>query len=291
VDVGHLEFDYSIKTMGPLILLAVLVLLPQSSPPQRQNDEANATDHNAHTTIEKQQPNPTAVYQAVTEKNGGPHNGPAEEKAAIKRFDYEFWAFWVNLALVIATFILAIYAVKQASAAQLGARAVINSERPWFVVYIEKAKDDWKGGFEVCCLNQGNTPGEIISMSAHWEFVDKPDNLPVPPDYSHPVQMPDLTLIVHGDSFPIGDGIKPELILGREDRTPDVHGGRQFLAYYGIVVYRDKFFPENAPEGKHETRWCFIYLPEGGLTQSVLRVINPVGKFVRSGPKEFNGYT
>jgi len=180
---------------------------------------------------------------------------------------------------------------KQANAAMLNAQAVINAERPWFVVSL--TLDESGRRFSLSCLNQGNTPGKIISMSADYCFVDKPEDLPIPPVYSSAAVMPDLSLIVHRDSFPIGKGIDPEHVIGQNDRRESVYERIEFLAYYGNVVYRDTLYPESSEEGNHESRWCFIYEPSGlpKLTKAALAVLNPVGTFARSGPVEYNGYT
>jgi hypothetical protein len=164
-----------------------------------------------------------------------------------------------------------------AKAASLNAQAVINTERPWLVVatFFDKDKP------ELCrfgCRNQGNTPAKIISISAQPFFVTNPSALPVPPDYSSPVAMPDLTLFVHTDSFPIGDGLSARQFIESRGRWEQVLHANEFLVYFGNVVYRDTLYPESSPEGLHETRWCFIYQPGGERM------------FLRGGPKEYNGY-
>jgi hypothetical protein len=165
-----------------------------------------------------------------------------------------------------------------AKAAALNAQAVINAERPWLVVatFFEKDKP------ELCrfgCRNQGNTPAKIISISAQPCFATNPSNLPVPPDYSSPVAMPDLTLIVHTDSFQIGHGVSARQFAESRGRWESVVRADEFLVYYGNVVYQDTLYPESSVEGLHETRWCFIYQPGGEKM------------FLRGGPKEYNRYT
>jgi hypothetical protein len=200
----------------------------------------------------------------------------------------EFLAAWI---LVFAAGIGLYVTWRTAKAALLNARAVISVERPWLVVSLTQDERDSRK-FVLVCLNQGNTPAKILALSAHRCFVDRPDNLPVPPDYSHFVQIPDLRLIVHGDSFPIGCGIAPEHVLAEEkDRRELVYQAREFLVYYGNVVYRDTLYPETSSEGQHETRWCFVYQPTPNLTKAALAALNPTGNFVRSGPAEYNGYT
>jgi hypothetical protein len=168
--------------------------------------------------------------------------------------------------------------IKSANAASLNAQAVINAERPWMVVATFFDEDRP----ELCrfgCRNQGDTPAKIVSVSAEICFIEKPDDLPVPPDYSSPVNMPDLTLIVHADSFPIGAGVNPRSVIGGTPHEVLVLTAREFIVYFGNVVYRDTLYPESSAEGLHETRWCFVYQPGGERM------------FLRGGPDEYNRYT
>jgi hypothetical protein len=72
-------------------------------------------------------------------------------------------------------------AKESADAALLNAQAVINAERPWIVVTVErKAETDtfiFKG------KNLGRTPAAIMSDWTEHRFADDPENLPVPPQY------------------------------------------------------------------------------------------------------------
>jgi hypothetical protein len=165
-----------------------------------------------------------------------------------------------------------------AKAASLNAQAVINAERPWLVVatFFDKDRPELR---RFGCRNHGNTPAKIESVSAQISFVDRPDNLPVPPSYSTFVAMPDLTLIINADSFPIGQGVNPMSVIQGTEHELLVLGSREFLAYFGNVVYRDTLYPESSTEGLHETRWCFVYQPGGDKM------------FLRSGPAEYNRYT
>ena len=97
----------------------------------------------------------------------------------------------------------------------MNAQSVINAERSWLVVrpFIKKKENPRLCSFG--CRNQGITPAKIISASAKYVFVNIPDELwRKPPDYSFPVALPDLTLIVHHDSFPIGHGTDAESLIG-----------------------------------------------------------------------------
>ncbi|HEV3219608.1 MAG TPA: hypothetical protein VGZ48_07535 [Candidatus Acidoferrales bacterium] len=182
----------------------------------------------------------------------------------------------IGVGGVVAAMITLEILSQQVEAARLSAQAVINSERPWLIVNVNVDKEKL---FRFGCLNQGRTPAKIVSISAKTDFVESLDALPVPPDYISPVEMPDLDLIVRRDSFPIGKGIDPDSVIKNAGKNSVVGDSREFLIYYGNVIYRDTLYPDSSPEGLHETRWCFVYQPNGET------------KFVRSGPKEYNGYT
>ncbi len=192
-----------------------------------------------------------------------------------KAFGPEFFAAWV---LVVAAGIGLYVTWRTARAALLNAEAVINAERPWLVV-TWSSKPDWPGSFLFGCKNRGNTPAKVVSMSAKYLFVDKPENLPVPPDYSSVVTMPDLPFKVGGDEFDIGNGINATSIIKNAGKQELVETSREFLVYYGNVVYKDTFFPDSSPDGFHETRWCFVYYAAGNKGLK------------RNGPEEYNRYT
>lgn len=213
----------------------------------------------------------------------------AENWSPRKAITPDSWPTWALVVVGICGTIYAartLRAIRQesreikevADAASMNAQAVINAERPWLVVatFFDKDKP------ELCrfgCRNQGKTPAKIISISAQTRFVNNPSDLPIPPDYSSPVAMPDLTLIVHTDSFPIGHGVSARQFVESQGRWESVLHAQEFLAYFGNVIYRDAFHPESSEEGLHETRWCFVYQPGGDKM------------FIRSGPAEYNRYT
>jgi hypothetical protein len=167
---------------------------------------------------------------------------------------------------------------KLAKAALLNAQAAINSERPWLVV-TWRSDDDVAGVFRFGCRNTGNTPAKVISLSAKAMFVDDLDKMATPPDYSSPGILPDLHLIVRTDSFRISPGLNAQSFIESHRKTGLVAESKEFLVYYGNVVYRDTLYPDSAKEGLHETRWCFVYQPQQKK------------KFVRSGPSEYNQYS
>lgn len=277
--------------------IVFLLLAWQGPTPQKAAPDAIKNDAKA---------NQQATRQAIPVKQGAPNsnqgqrskqeNTGGEESIRIvstPKILTESKKDGYDKALVVATCLLVLVggfqiaflwhtvnaARKNAEAALLNAKALINTERPWLVVTWGSSTPYYPGTFLFGCKNRGNTPAKVISMSATYLFIDKPENLPVPPDYSSAATMPDLPFKVGGDEFDIGNGINVWSIIKNSGKEDLVNTSREFLVYYGNVVYRDTFFPDSSPEGCHETRWCFVYHAAGDK------------KLTRSGPEAYNRYT
>jgi hypothetical protein len=171
-----------------------------------------------------------------------------------------------------------LHSEKQAKASMLSAKAVVNTERPWLVV-TWRTDENVAGLFRFGCKNNGNTPATVVSVSARTCFVKNLGDLKTPPDYSSPGTLPDLNFLVHSDSFPIEQGLNATAYVGSHNKESLISDSREFLVYYGNVIYRDALYDESSPDALHETRWCFVYQP------------NANRKFARSGPVEYNRYT
>ena len=210
-------------------------------------------------------------------------------------------------------------------AALLNAQAVINTERAWLTVVIadelaalpdtarnrvenerrqirrvmaERISEEENGEGYMCYIsiqNQGRTPAKIVGGSSAHCFIDRPDNLPIPPDYSTPFFLPDSTFIVTGDSFKIHPGFKPDFILERTGKRGAVDGALKFLIVFGCVVYEDVFALPDGTSGTHETRWCFAYRPSGDKPSLNSMFLSPTEQprpaaFVTCGPPEYSGH-
>ena len=192
---------------------------------------------------------------------------------------------------------------ESAQAALLNAQAVINAERAWIAVRVVPEFDPIPGAHEtvgehnqrvlksvlankegqqtfvISCLNQGRTPARIIGGSFTHRYIDLPDNLPVPANYSGPIFLPDPTLIATGDSFRVHPGFKPEFMLERDKKQVSVGFSGEFLIFYGRIIYEDVFALPDGSKSVHETRWCFAYRA------------SEEKPFVACGPPEYNGHT
>ena len=123
---------------------------------------------------------------------------------------------------------------KAADAALVNAQAVIASERPWLTVII-RWNSSVKGQFFYRAINVGRTPAEFISGESNFTFRDRPDDLPVPPEYSGAINAPERTLIATDDEFDIQPGMTPEAIIKNADMEERIRIGNQFL----LFVWKD----------------------------------------------------
>jgi hypothetical protein len=199
---------------------------------------------------------------------------------------FTFAAVWYQ---AIKTADAAQSAAESANAALLNAQAVINTERPWLVAML--VPDKGKPDVFVCAIkNQGNTPAKIISVSATFMFLPSP--ISVRPEPHYPLlALPNLDLIVHGDSFSVHPGFAPESVIQQADKRATIYERREFLLYFGNVVYRDMLYPEDSDAGRHETKWSFIYNPLDDAAFIKSHVPNQVGTFGPDISKDYHGYT
>lgn len=156
-------------------------------------------------------------------------------------------------------------AKKSADAALLNAKALINSERAWMFIELSIPTDvaGTKTIYDISCVNRGKTPARITDCRIGHCFVDDPENLSLTATDYHPAVMPFPTVKASDNGFR-ADRVHPGAKW--TERKP----GDEFLMYFGYVLYED-IFPtgKNGELGKHETWWCFAYLPYGdSLTPS-----------------------
>lgn len=266
--------------MKQLILLTIIFSYPLRNPPLPHQEISKTTYHDNDTKVINNSPG----SMIIMEVQGKPLEPPAPKDKESNDNKYLAYGDLINFVMAVATIALAIYAVKQTSAtkiaadaARLAAQAAINAERPWLVVCVAPDKDEPRL-FRFGCLNQGRTPAKVVSISARPSFAESQYALKIPPDYSTPAESPRLNLIVNTDSFPIEKGVNAEAYIASNGKEGMIASSGEWLYYYGNVVYRDTLYPDTAPEGLHETRWCFFWHPFKK-------------EFLRGGPKEYNHYT
>jgi hypothetical protein len=201
-----------------------------------------------------------------------------------KAFAPETWSAWALVFVGLAAAFVAWLTLKAiheeaktaketALAAMLNAQAVVNAERAWLVVRIEANE----GSYKVTVLNQGRTPAKLIGGDSSHRFTDLPENLPVPPVYDAPFIMPNQTFIVNRDSFSIRPYFVPEQIIEQSNMKAWIDESRRFLMFYGRIIYEDIFSGARPYPVRHETRWCFAYIPQ-------------TREFRSCGPNEYSGH-
>ncbi len=286
---------YSIGMKRARLVFVVLAVLTCSvatvAKESIQEQDHKAAGHDANG--QSKQTNPPMTVPTEPTK-GVPLQPPAPEErnksVHENKTEADWWPRITNVVTAVGTIALAVIgaiaaciAIKTlryigvqtkhagiaAKAARDGAQAVLDSERPWIVIDIEQERvPPRRCNFLV--VNRGRTPAKIISGSATHVFAASPNDLEIPPIYESPFLFPNKTLIVQSDSFPVYPaGIRPQTMV--------VAGSTEILFFYGTVVYDDVFGTNRHGYVRHETRWCYAYLPDGH-------------RFIRTGPDGSDEY-
>jgi hypothetical protein len=104
-------------------------------------------------------------------------------------FDYAFWGFWVNAALVLGTLVIAIFAVIQAiaakenaRAAELNAKALIESQRAQIAAEAQGnpirdlLSDSRVHRVQIALTNQGSVPAYDLTYESWIELLASPSS-------------------------------------------------------------------------------------------------------------------
>jgi hypothetical protein len=161
-------------------------------------------------------------------------------------------------------------AKESADAALLNAQAVLDSERPWLIVTVEKNEAVARPGyFFFRVTNRGRTPARLIEGGTNHAFRTRPDELPVPPDYQ-PFLLPINTFLAPNDSFCIrrtlaetSEGVYPEGIIAAHKNGPGPSYAGETLFFYGLLVYEDIVGENRQGYVRPETRFCFAFFSNG----------------------------
>jgi hypothetical protein len=160
---------------------------------------------------------------------------------------------------------------KNAEAARLNANAAVNAVRPW--VSISGFYNS--GVFSFSAVNYGNTPAEIISYSANIKFVDKVENLALPPEYKNWKQ-PSFALLSPGGT---SDGAMLELETYNTNAIAVLDPKKPIFVFYFRVLYKNPINSSDPFVTNHESRMCFWYRAKGGQFPRV------------GGPQDYNKHT
>ena len=182
------------------------------------------------------------------------------------------WDLVINTFLMIATIVLAVFAVIQAQDAKLTAKAAMNSQRAWILLESIKAPDqihylenEYRASpqLEFKFNVFGVVPIKIIKSQIRLHFVqlesdgsNEPD-LPIPPNYGeHPgfFQNSAIGRIHYPESeFSIKMALE-NTSISYEEFSLFVNR-ENILCAYGVISYQDAY--EGA--ATRETRFCYVY--------------------------------
>jgi hypothetical protein len=182
------------------------------------------------------------------------------------------WDLIINMALMIATIVLAVFAVIQAKEAKLTAKAAMNSQRAWILLESIKApnqigylENEYRASpqLELIFKVFGVVPIKIIKSQIRLHFVrlklDSPNepDLPTPPNYGgNPgfFRNSGIGRIHYPESeFSIKMDLENTSISYEE--FSEFVSRKNILCAYGVISYQDAY--EGA--ATRETRFCYVY--------------------------------
>jgi hypothetical protein len=152
------------------------------------------------------------------------------------------------------------HASTQAKAALLSVQAVINTERPWIVVRVER-----KGGSEFIftATNVGRTPAEIVAIQTSIPtFVEAKAGLPETPQHANNIlDINEPFLLPPTDTTNL---VRFNINAWGEHRMAGVTSGRVSAFIFGRIAYLDLTEKATGVHTVHETCWCRWYVPVKG---------------------------
>jgi hypothetical protein len=172
-------------------------------------------------------------------------------------------------ALFLTLFVIAWQSVETHAAAKSGedaaeialanTKTLINVERPWLVMAIERDKE-LKNLFRMKAVNRGRTPAQIISISDGCLIAPVRDKLPIPPEYIRVKTLEATDLLIQGEYQTIFEYSRDHLRMAIDDSAwfDCVCEGTHFAYIFGKILYRDLIASKSVEP--HETAWCCILL-------------------------------
>jgi hypothetical protein len=234
----------------------VVLFLPvngseKESHPQKDKSES-ADVSNAAVTVINEQPSPQDQGRAKEQPKGY-----FETLFSANNLPNVALAIVGGLGIVLAW--KTVSATKSAAAAaKLSAQAIINAERPWLLVEINRVEGR-PGEWLVSARNMGETPAELIegyvTAGAHEPGWSPPNEGLLAPFVIT------KTLFVKGESFPILIWNElPQLEFAQGFCRDKDHSEPRFIHVFGRVLYWDVFVDRKAPgSSPHVSQWNFIY--------------------------------
>lgn len=195
----------------------------------------------------------------------------ADQSEAKPPWWHEFLAWpegvtaWL-LMLTLGAIVWQSYATANAAeAALLNARALINAERPWVFMAIEKTGQVIDVDFEtldyftIKAVNKGRTPAAVLFIGEGVTVLSNAKSLPLLPNYVEAVEIRSPVMVAPDGYQVITQVDQSTLRLKLKNSTLyDAAKAAEARVYvFGKVLYRDVFAPLS--ESPHETRWCACF--------------------------------
>jgi hypothetical protein len=243
-----------LKSLGFVITL----LLSQIAPLQPQTEDHSSNHQENAKTEQRPKENPIVINNIDNHQSCD--KCQAKDGTSTSEAERIAWlGIKINLILAAFTLVIAGATIWQASSARLAAKAVVNVERPWFVVTIKvlSETESESGGipYEVRATNHGNTPA--VFFGGDYDMALHPSGFSPPKDFVSPMFAPIQTFFVKSDGFDIWRSWTDSSasLQGRILEDPP-----KYFYVYGRMFYKDTFTDYRDPRNKpHETRFVFMY--------------------------------
>ena len=275
-----------------------LVLLLQQVNPSSPATKPRVEKRSATGIAQQERHKISEAGPVISPQAGGgnlPENAPAHDPKQTNTYDprndllYRCY-LWSTIIGVVGGFIgIAILVIQSrilktsadaakdaAKVAQLSAQAVINAERPWLVISVEKREPNH---FFFNVSPRGRTPAKIISNYAKFTATNYNESPPSPPNYGLETVLAYPPLVMPNDApFPVYDFPVSAISGNNQPFWEEIISLKKQLYFLGKIVYEDVLAKNSdGTPAIHETRWCYVYYTGGFVT--------------KGGPPEYNGYT
>ncbi len=161
--------------------------------------------------------------------------------------------------------------MEAARAAERNARAVINAQRPWVRMSIERSRDS-ANTLQIVATNHGRTPAEIIDCPDKISRVKDAGQLKADlvSELATSSVLKSPILLLPGESailqrFGRNDA---KWVCKTDEALAAVRRCEESIFLFGRVVYRDISFEDG--QEQHSTDWCFRYVHGESISDLVM---------------------
>jgi hypothetical protein len=243
-----------------------------ASPAQRSKEQKPAEHKTADSATKPPAPKPAPVDDKETPvQKQAPQQEPDGPAPLWRDKNIQSWALVIVGFLAALAATLTLVAIKEqtkatataADAARKSADALIDIERPWVLItverpdyrYIKMDGEDtlrYTGGWRM--RNFGRTPARITHLAGTFECLEELSFLPKTPVYLHAPEI-DVQILAPTGNQTEDEGLSVTIPY-TDEKLPEglwteLKAGKKKLVFYGFVAYEDPF------GRKHETRFCY----------------------------------